>query len=246
MPESLIKIQNVGKSYRTKKEALIDINFEIQHGEILCILGVNGAGKTTLCSLLASLHPASEGSILWQNKSIYQNLIEYRKLIGFCPQDQNLDFHLVLQQNLIYQGRYYGLTGLEAKSKARSLIQQFELQEYAESSILDLSGGYKQRFLIARSLMHRPRFLILDEPTAGLDPLARQNLWSHIRSLKQEGLTILFTTHYLQEAEMFADRVCVIHEGRLKFIDTPQSLMEKSQREDLESAFLQLLKKGAE
>jgi ABC-type multidrug transport system ATPase subunit len=129
----------------------------------------------------------------------------------------------------------------EAKTRAEELIEKFDLKSYAEADVSYLSGGYKQRFLIARALVHRPKFLILDEPTVGLDPHVRIQLWKMIHSLKEEGTSILLTTHYLDEAEQLSDRVCIIHDGKIRLIDTSENLKRDFQKEKLEDVFLQLM-----
>jgi ABC-2 type transport system ATP-binding protein len=243
----LLKIENIQKIYFNKKsvkEALKNISFELFKGEIFSLLGVNGAGKTTLSSIIASLHPPTKGDIFWNNQSIYKNLLEYRKIVGFCPQAQNLDPSLTLQQNLVYQGKYYGVSKRELLQRVEDLLNKFDLKEYRDSKVEILSGGYKQRFLIARTLIHNPSLVILDEPTVGLDPQVRHHLWDYILSLKNEGITILLTTHYLDEAEKLSDRVCVIDQGKIKIIDTPMKLISDMKKKNLEDVFLHLLKEG--
>jgi ABC-2 type transport system ATP-binding protein len=244
--QTLLKVRNIKKNYlnhkKEIKKALIDVSFDLYKGEILGLLGVNGAGKTTLSSIIASLHPPTLGEILWEDVSIYKRLYEYRKIIGFCPQKQNLDLNLTIEQNLIMQGRFFGLPkGLIEKNK-ESLLEKFSLKEYAKEKADVLSGGYKQRFLIARTLMHNPKFVIFDEPTVGLDPNIRQKLLTYISSLKEEGVTVILTTHYLEEAEKISDRVCFIDSGKIMVIDTPEKLKNDLQKKSLEEVFLHLTK----
>lgn len=247
MIHSLLKIKNLYKAYRRIDKgvhhALCDVSFELREGEILCLLGVNGAGKTTLSSIIASLIPPSQGSVFWNDSSIYDNLSAYRKIVGLCPQYQNLDPYLTLEQNLLFHGRYYGLSKKELQKRVGELLEIFELEQYAQSQVDVLSGGYKQRFLIARTLVHNPQLVILDEPTVGLDPQARRHLWRHILSLKKAGACVLLTTHYLDEAEFLSDRVCVMDQGKVLTIDTPEKLKSDLQQENLEEAFLHLLPK---
>lgn len=248
MNQILLKIQNIKKIYnnhkKLAKEALTDISFELFEKEIFSLLGVNGAGKTTLSSIIASLHPPTNGDILWNDKSIYTDLLQYRKIIGFCPQAQNLDPLLTLEQNLIHQGRYYGICKNELSKKVDQLLNKFDLIEYKDLKVEVLSGGYKQRFLIARTLVHNPKLIILDEPTVGLDPQVRHKLWDYILDLKKEGMTILLTTHYLDEAEKLSDRVCVIDQGKIKILDTPSTLIKDLKKKNLEDVFLHLVKEG--
>lgn len=223
------------------KAALQGVSFSLMKGEIFGLLGVNGAGKTTLSSILASLHPPTSGSISWNGRSIYDDIISYRRMIGFCPQKPNLDKTITLEENLLFAGRCYGLSPAAIKEKKDLLMEQFELTPYAKSFADVLSGGYKQRFLIARSLMHGPQLVILDEPTVGLDPQIRHQLWKVIASLKEQGVTVLLTTHYLDEAEVLSDRVCIIDHGKILKIDTPQNLKKDYQKGKLEEVFLHLM-----
>jgi len=242
----LLQIKDVKKvySYRGKilSEALKGITLDIQKGEILSLLGVNGAGKTTLSTIIASLHPPTAGDIYWRGSSIYDHILEYRKLIGYCPQKPNLDRTFTLEENLLFASRCYGFSLQESLEQKNKLLQEFELKKYAQSFVDYLSGGYKQRFLIARALMHRPKLVILDEPTVGLDPHIRREIWTILLKLKEEGVTILLTTHYLDEAEALSDRVCIIDKGVIRLIDTPANLKKHYQKGNLEDVFIQLTK----
>lgn len=229
------------KKKRVYKEALKSVTLDIHEGEVLGLLGVNGAGKTTLVSLLATLHPPTAGDIEWNGTSVYKNLLEYRKVIGFCPQKPNLERSLSLGETLIFSGKCYGMTQKQASSRQKELLEQFNLEEYASATIDQVSGGYRQRFLIARALMHRPEIVILDEPTVGLDSHIRRELWEVIRELKSQGIAVLLTTHYLDEAEQLSDRICLIHEGTIRTIDTPENLKKRHQKNNLEEVFLKFV-----
>ncbi len=242
---SMITITNLTKSYFEKKKivtrALKGIDLDIQEGEILTLLGVNGAGKTTLSSIIASLHPPTTGEVLWKDKSIFKQLSTYRRIVGLCPQKPNLDRRMNLEDNLFFSGLSFGMSDKAAKDKAGELMDKFNLGTYAKALAFTLSGGYKQRFLIARTLMHSPKLVILDEPTIGLDPHVRHKLWDTIRDLKKDGTTVLLTTHYLDEAETLSDRVCIIDSGQIKLIDTPQALVEGYKQKNLENVFIHLI-----
>lgn len=247
MKQPLVRLQSVKKVYRDgshTKEALKEISLEINEGEIMGLLGVNGAGKTTLSTILAGLHPCSAGDVLYQGRSIYEDIVAYRKIVGFCPQKPNLDLALSLEENLIFAGRYHLMTPDDIKAQVDHLMDQFHLREYAHSKAFVLSGGFKQRFLIARTLIHRPKLIILDEPTVGLDPHIRHQLWEQIADLKKNGSSVLLTTHYLDEAEHLSDRVCIIDAGAVKTIDTPQNLMDLHQKGRLEDVFLKLMQES--
>ena len=148
---------------------------------------------------------------------------------------------LTLKENLIFAGRYFGLSNKEIETRSAELMKQFDLEKYADAKGFILSGGYKQRFLLARTLMHKPKLVILDEPTVGLDPHVRRNLWEVIKGLKKEGVTVLLTTHYLDEAENLSDRVCILHKGVIQTIDTPEGLKKKHSKSNLEDVFVQLM-----
>jgi len=244
MANVLLSISAVTKRYRTKKaviNALQGVNLTIFQGEILGLLGVNGAGKTTLSSIIASLHPATSGSITFDGKSIYDDVIAYRRVLGFCPQKPNFEKTLTVKEILIFAGRYFGMSAQAIQARTDELLKQFELERYAHESPEILSGGYKQRLLIARTLMHSPRLVILDEPTVGMDPHIRRELWALIKGLKAHGITIILTTHYLDEAEELSDRVCILDKGKVLFLDTPESLKTTHAKKNLEEVFIHLI-----
>lgn len=237
---TFLEIKNVRKYYGTK-EALKGVSLALDAGEIVSLLGVNGAGKTTLSNIIATLCPVSEGDVICNGKSIYSNIIDYRMNIGYCPQTNNLNPMLSLEENLLQAGRYYGIDELTLKQRFDELITHFDLHEYIKYTSHMLSGGYKQRFMIARSLMHKPSLVILDEPTVALDPHIRHQLWELIKELKKLGVSVLLTTHYLDEAEYLSDRVCVLHHGKVIVTDTPKNLMQKYNKDRLEDVFLHLI-----
>ncbi|HEU64672.1 MAG: ABC transporter ATP-binding protein NatA [Candidatus Anoxychlamydiales bacterium] len=245
MQNTLLKIDKISKIYTSEKEkveALKNISFDIKEKEILGLLGVNGAGKTTLSSIIATLLKPTSGDILFNGNSIYKDVVSFRKILGFCPQVQNLDLDLNVKENLTFAGRYYLLTKKQIKQRIEYLLEKFDLTRYEKFSLNSLSGGYKQRFLIARTLMHDPKLIIMDEPTVGLDPQLRRLLWKYILDLKAEGKTIILTTHYLDEADILSDRICVIDAGSLKALEKPSKLKERWKSESLEDVFLELIK----
>ena len=245
----LIELTSVRKVYDLeggqKLEALKNVSLTVYEGETLGLLGVNGAGKTTLSAILATLHPLTAGQILFEGKSIYADLIGYRTVVGYCPQRPNVSPYLTLRQSLSFAGEFYGLDRNETAARMDKLIKNFELSRYADHTIKSLSGGYRQRFMIARTLMHKPRLIILDEPTVALDAPVRRYLWEVIRELKRNGVTIILTTHYLEEAEQLADRVCLLNKGEIVLVDSPENLKKKFSATDLESVFLTLLEEVA-
>lgn len=245
MSQHLLEIKEVSKTFFTKrkavKEALKQVSLTLYEGEVLGLLGVNGAGKTTLASILAALHPKTAGDVVWQGKSIYDNLLAYRSIVGYCPQHPNIESQLSLGENLLFSGRCYGLSQAEAIKRRDELAKEFKLETYLEAKVRQVSGGYKQRFLIARALMHRPKLVILDEPTVGLDSHIRRELWDVIRGLRKAGTAVILTTHYLDEAEYLSDRICLIHDGTIRAVDTPEGMKKRHNKNNLEEVFLQFV-----
>lgn len=244
MQHPLLQIQNISKVYRTHQKevtALSNVSLTIKQGEIFGLLGVNGAGKTTLSSIVATLHPPTSGDILFNGESIYRNLATYRHALGFCPQTQNLDMFLTVEQNLLFAGRYYLMPEVKIRSRIQELFDQLELTRYAHFNVNALSGGNKQRLLIARALIHNPQLVILDEPTVGLDPDIRKKLWFQIKALKEQGITVILTTHYLDEAEILSDRICILHKGQIILIESVEKLKEQHKQQKLEEIFIRLV-----
>ncbi|HEX2580056.1 MAG TPA: ABC transporter ATP-binding protein [Rhabdochlamydiaceae bacterium] len=245
MKKLFLQINQVTKTYfdgrRILKKALQGISLELYQGEVLGLLGVNGAGKTTLVSILATLHPPTTGEILWNGISIYDVLLPFRSVVGYCPQHPNIEKDFSLGESLVISGQCYGLSKKEAEERKKELAKDFNLEPYLDASIDQVSGGYKQRFLIARALMHRPHLVILDEPTVGLDSHIRRELWGVISSLREQGITVILTTHYLDEAEKLSDRICLIHEGIVRITDTPENLKNQHQKNSLEEVFLKFI-----
>lgn len=249
MHSPLLEIKNLSKTYQSRQyivHALQNITLTINKGEIFGLLGANGAGKTTLSSIIASLHPATSGDVLFNGTSIYTDLYTYRKSLGFCPQYQNLDPFLTVEENLIFAGRYFLMPESSIKSRVKELMELFDLTKYASFNVHDLSGGNKQRILIARALIHKPSLVLLDEPTVGLDPDIRKKLWEQIYLLKKLGITVVLTTHYLDEAEALSDRVCILHKGKVLLIESVASIKEHRGREKLEDAFLDIMQEQQE
>lgn len=239
MSTSLVTLCDLKKLYGSK-EALKGVSFELYAGELVSLLGINGAGKTTLSTIIATLHPASKGDILYQGTSIYDNLPAFREAIGYCPQKPNLNPLLTIRKNLEYAGSYYNMTPEQIAHRLVELNQQLGINKYLDAKPGELSGGWKQRYMLARTLIHSPKLVILDEPTVALDPDIRNQLWYYIEQIKAEGVSILLTTHYLEEAERLSDRVVLLHDGEVKLIDTPANLMRSFEKGRLEDVFLEL------
>ncbi len=245
MSTPLLEIKHIEKRYNNI-QALKGVSLDIYPGEIIGLLGINGAGKTTLSSIIATLHPPTHGDILFKGVSIFNDLPNYRRYIGYCQQKPNLNPLLTLKDNLVFAGKYYGMSIQDIEKRLEELNQRLGINEYLGSYPPELSGGWQQRYMIARTLIHSPQIVIFDEPTVGLDPAVRQQLWYYIKHLRDKGVSILLTTHYIEEAEQLSDRVCVLHRGKVTLIDTPQNLMKSFQKGKLEDVFIQLTQEQKE
>ena len=221
----LLEVNLLRKTYATGFEAVKGISLQVNKGEIVALLGPNGAGKTTLISTICGITTPSSGSVVIGGHDISRNFREARKLVGLVPQEITLEpFEKVI--NTIKFSR-----GLFGKKKDDALIEKIltklSLWDKRESRIMELSGGMKRRVLIAKALSHEPRLLFLDEPTAGVDVELRQSMWNVVADLKADGVTIILTTHYIEEAEAIADRVGVINKGELLLMEDKASLMQR-------------------
>jgi ABC-2 type transport system ATP-binding protein len=222
MTNEMILTDNLGKNYQDLV-ALDGLSLQIPPGEIFGLLGPNGAGKTTTIKILTTLARPSRGTAWIHDFDVVRQPLAVKKLIGVCPQEINLDRELTAFENLWIYGRLHRMAGLPAR--IAELLEFGDLQARADSLVRDFSGGMQRRLLILRALVSRPRVLFLDEPTVGLDPQVRRQLWNLIQGLKREGITIILTTHYIEEAEMLCDRVGVLNRGRLIALDTPAALV---------------------
>ena len=237
----VLKVNELSKTYVSGFEALKGISLQVKRGEILALLGPNGAGKTTLISTICGITKPSRGSVSIDGYDISKNFREARKLVGLVPQDITLEpFEKVM--NTIKFSR-----GLFGKKKDDALIEKIldklSLWEKRDSRIMELSGGMKRRVLIAKALSHEPRLLFLDEPTAGVDVELRQSMWNVVADLKKDGVTIILTTHYIEEAEAIADRVGIINKGELLLIEDKASLMNRLGQKVLKIDLQKSLKK---
>jgi ABC-2 type transport system ATP-binding protein len=218
----MIFTDNLGKNYQDLV-ALDGLSLQIPPGEIFGLLGPNGAGKTTTIKILTTLARPSRGTARVQDFDVVRQPLAVKKLIGVCPQEINLDRELTAFENLWIYGRLHRMPDLAAR--IAELLEFGNLQDRAHSLVREFSGGMQRRLLILRALVSRPRVLFLDEPTVGLDPQVRRQLWNLIQGFKLEGITIILTTHYIEEAEMLCDRVGVLNRGRLIALDTPPALV---------------------
>jgi lipooligosaccharide transport system ATP-binding protein len=207
--------------------AVNGIDFEIFPGECFGFLGPNGAGKTTTVKMIHASVPVTEGCLCVFGHDITSCIREIKARIGVCPQDVNLDQDFTVKKNLIVFARYFGIKAATAAARAEELIDFFQLGEKSDQIIENLSGGMKKRLLIVRALVNDPDLLILDEPTTGLDPQARHQIWEKVRELRKKGKTIILTTHYMEEAEALCDRLVIMDRGRIIEKGSPAELVEK-------------------
>jgi ABC-2 type transport system ATP-binding protein len=218
----MIETNHLGKDYQDLV-ALDDLSLRIPAGEIFGLLGPNGAGKTTTIKILTTLARPSRGTARIHGFDVVRQPMEVKKLIGVCPQEINLDRELTAYENLWIYGKLHRMSDLPAR--IHELLEFGNLEKRAHTLVRDFSGGMQRRLLILRALVSRPQVLFLDEPTVGLDPQVRRQLWNLIQELKLEGITIILTTHYIEEAEMLCDRVGILNRGRLIALNTPPALV---------------------
>jgi ABC-2 type transport system ATP-binding protein len=229
----MISYQNVTKRYGDTV-AVSGFSLEIGKGEFFGLLGPNGAGKTTLIRMTTTLTPLSSGLISIGGEPIDRNLTASKRKVGIVPQYSNLEDELSALQNLEYHGRLYGMSREARQRRALELLDFAELRDRRGDKTKTFSGGMRRKLMIAKSLMHHPAILLLDEPTVGLDALWRRRIWNLIRKLRQGGLTILLTTHYLEEAQTLCDRVGMIDGGVLKKTGAPRDLIREAGKYVLE------------
>ena len=224
-PVPAIGITNLNKKYPDGTWANRDINLEVAAGEILAILGPNGAGKTTLVRQITTEVLPTSGEITIHGHDVKSEPETVKYLIGVVPQEGSLYWDLSAWQHFRLFGRLRGLSRREARVRAEELVSELHLEEHKDKPVQHLSGGLQRRVFVGIATLAHPSVLVLDEPTTGLDPQSRRNLWSTIHQYKNRGTTVLLTTHYMEEAEMLSDRVGVIHEGRLIALDTVKNLL---------------------
>ncbi|MBU4533399.1 MAG: ATP-binding cassette domain-containing protein [Firmicutes bacterium] len=221
----MIELRQLAKQYGSI-EAVAGLDLKIDRGEIFGLLGPNGAGKTTTIRMLTMLTRPSGGSALINGCEITRDLSKVKKEIGVVPQHMNLDLELTARENLELHGRLHKMPRAQRQQRAEELLVYVELADRAHDLVSKFSGGMKRRLMIARALMHHPGVLFLDEPSAGLDPQARRRIWDLIRRMNGEGMIVLLTTHYIEEAEVLCHRVGIMDRGRLIALGTPTELKQ--------------------
>ena len=229
--KNVLSVKKLNKIYRKNIHALKDLNLEVKEGEILGLLGPNGAGKSTFINILAGVTDKTSGEVVVWGFDLDKNPRQVRVSLGIVPQEISVDPFFTPKKLLDLQA---GLFGVKKKDRITdTVLDLVALKDKSNSYTRNLSGGMKRRLLIAKALVHKPPIIILDEPTAGVDVELRKNLWENIRSLRKLGVTIILTTHYLQEAEELCDRVGIIHKGNLIALDTTENMLNRIQTKTL-------------
>jgi ABC-2 type transport system ATP-binding protein len=226
---SILVVDTLAKTYPGRRktppvEAVRGISFTVEAGEFFGLLGPNGAGKSTTLGCITTLVRPTSGRILVDGIDVVKDPAAAKQRIAVVPQNRNLDRDLTVREVLTYHARYFGLAAVEREARADRLLAEMQLQDKAASKPTTLSGGMQQRLMIARALMHDPKVLLLDEPTTGLDPQARRTLWDTLRELHRRGLTLILTTHYMEEADRLCQRLAIVDHGKVLTLDTPTAL----------------------
>src|SRR3954454_4011817 len=236
-----LDIKRLEKRYPNGVEALRSVSLEIEEGEFFGLLGPNGAGKSTLIHCTTGLAQPTAGAIEVFGNDAIDDYAEARQAVGLAPQEPNIDWFLTVAETLDYHAGYFGMPKRERRERTDELLETFSLTEKRDERTRTLSGGMKRRLILARAMMHRPRLLILDEPTAGVDVELRLELWHYMQRINQEGTTILLTTHYLEEAEQLCDRIAFINDGQIVGEGTSPELAARYGVANLEDAYLALV-----
>lgn len=223
-----------------KKRAVDGISLEISKGEIFGLLGPNGAGKTTTIRMLTMLTQPDSGNVYYGGIRMKDNQQEIKKMIGVVPQHINFDQDLTVGENMELNARLHHMGREERQTRIKELLEYVELSDTVNNGVRSLSGGMKRRLLIARALIHSPQIIFMDEPTVALDPQVRRRIWSLIKELSSKGVTVLLTTHYIEEAEELCNRVAMLNKGKLLEIDTPKNFCSKYNKDNLEEVFIHL------
>ena len=237
--EKVIEVKNLKKSYKSNK-AVDGLSFDLYRGEILGILGPNGAGKSTTINILSTILKKDDGEILYFGAPIEKRIREVKSKLGIVPQDLAIFEDIPAYKNITFFASLYGIKGEKLKEAANYALEFVGLEERKDDKPKTYSGGMKRRLNIACSIAHRPEILILDEPTVGIDPQSRNHILEDLKRLKNEGTTIIYTTHYMEEIEQIADRVIIVDNGKKIEEGTIGELLDKYSEENLESLFLDI------
>jgi ABC-2 type transport system ATP-binding protein len=236
-----LEVRDLVKRYPNGVEALKGVSLQITTGAFFGLLGPNGAGKSTMIHCITGLARPSSGSVAILGHDAVNHYRAAREIVGLAPQEVNLDMFLTVEETLDLHGGYFGMQKADRRERAEELLAAFSLTEKRTESTRTLSGGMKRRLILARALMHRPRLLILDEPTAGVDIELRLELWQYIQRINREGTTVMLTTHYLEEAEQLCDHIAFINHGQIAAQGTVSELAVRYGVDNLEDAYLELV-----
>ena len=220
----MLLIENLVKEYGNFR-AVDGLTMKINDGEFFGLLGPNGAGKTTTIRMISSITPKTKGKIIIDNINIDRNMSELKKKIGVVPQHNNLEPEMTTWENLELHGRLYGVSKSKRGDRIEELLHFIDLLDRKNNVVKTFSGGMKRKLMIARALLHEPDIILLDEPTVGLDPMSRRKMWDLLKQLKSKGITVLLTTHYIEEAEALCDRVGLMNSGKLIKADSPENFI---------------------
>ncbi len=236
-----IAVRDLRKKYESGTEALKGVTLTVKEGDFFALLGPNGAGKTTIISILCGLVPKSSGRAEVFGHEIAEQPGQAKVYIGLVPQEINFDFFDSVFNIVVNQAGYYGIPRAEAIARLEPLLKDLGLWEKRHETGQSLSGGMKRRLLIARALIHKPKLLILDEPTAGVDVELRRQMWAFLRKINKEGTTIVLTTHYLEEAEELCRNVAIINKGEILVNEPMQGFLERHDNQKLEDIYLEII-----
>jgi lipooligosaccharide transport system ATP-binding protein len=231
--EVIVKARGLTKRFNHAVLAVDHIDFDVYRGECVGFLGPNGAGKTTTVRMIYCFYPVTEGELTVGGLNVSTQAREIKGMIGVSPQEDNLDPDFSVIKNLQVYARYFGVPKEEATKRAMQLLEFFALDEKCDASIYQLSGGMKRRLIMARALINEPKILLLDEPTTGLDPQGRHIVWDQIRTLRKQGVTIILTTHYMDEAAALCDRILIVDNGKVIQVGAPKELIAQFAGEDV-------------
>ncbi len=236
-----LRIEDLRKTYSNGFLALDGVSLEVGAGKFFGLLGPNGAGKTTLINSVVSLVRPDSGSVEVFGRDAYSDFREARRMIGVSPQEINLDRFLTVEETLIFHAGYYGVPKKKARERSEELLERFGLADRRDQRTNTLSGGMKRRVLFARALIHDPEVLFLDEPTAGVDVELRYRLWGYIRELNRGGMTILLTTHYLEEAEALCEEIALINGGNIVARGSSEDLKNDYGAKNVEEVYMKVI-----
>lgn len=222
----VVEINNLSKQYGKNVQALDKVSLCINEGEIFGLLGPNGAGKTTLINCITSIATIGSGEIVVLGHDVVEDYIIARLNLGLSPQELRFDLYFTTFEILVYQAGFYGIGKKEGIKRAEKMLKLFDLYDKKDKTIRELSGGMQRKFSLAKAMIHNPKIIILDEPTAALDINSRLDLWKYIKKVNKEGVTVLLTTHYIEEAEELCDRICIINKGKIVKLDEKDQIMQ--------------------